>query len=93
MTNLSQNASRRNSARLSVGSGSYFFVMDACARLYKAHRDSGIEITLGDEVGYNILDKVADGLYEVGVTRVWKFRSSIIRKQMRQKNLQFFPLA
>lgn len=93
LTNLSQNASRRNSAKLSVGSGGYFFVMDACARLYKAHRDSGIEITLGDEVGYNILDKVADGLYEIGVTRVWKFQSSIIRKQMRQKNLQFFPLA
>ena len=93
LTNLSQNASRRNGAKLSVGSGGYFFVMDACARLYKAHRDSGIEITLGDEVGYNILDKVADGQYEIGITRVWKFQSSIIRKQMRQRNLQFFPLA
>lgn len=93
LTNLSRNTSRRNREKLSVGSGGYFFVMDACARLYKAHKGSGIEIALGDEDGYNILDKVADGMYEIGVTRVWKFQSSIVRKQMRQKNLQFFPLA
>lgn len=92
LANLSQANAHRNSAKLSVGSGGYFFVMDACARLYKARRDSGIEITLGDEDGYDILDKVTDGMYEIGVTRVWKFQSSIVRKQMRQKNLQFFPL-
>lgn len=92
LTNLSSQASRRNTPKLSVASGGYRFVTDACAKLYQQHKDSGIEISIGDTVGYDIIDLISDNLYEIGVSRIWKFQSSIVRKQMRQKNVQFFPL-
>ena len=93
LADLSRRVSHRSGAKLAVVSGGYRFVTDACAKLYQEHRGSGIEITIGDTIGYDIIDLLSDNLYELGITRIWKFQSSIVRKQMRQKNVQFFPLA
>lgn len=93
LADLSREDGRKNGAKLSVANGGFRFVTDACARLYREHQDSGIDLTVGDAIGYDIIDLIADNLYEIGVTRIWKFQSSIVKKQMRQKNVQFFPLA
>ena len=92
LTNLSQQKSYRYGAKLSVASFGYRFVTDVCARLYQEHKDSRIEITIDDSINYDVIDLIADNLCEIGVTRIWSFQRSIMKKQMRQKNVQFFPL-
>lgn len=93
LTNLSRQRAHRYGAKLSVASTGYRFVTDVCAKLYQEHKGSRIEIILNDAVGYDAIDLISNNLYEIGVARFWSFQSVAMKKQMRQKNVQFFPLA
>ena len=92
LSNLGKDKDRRYKAKLSVASFGYRFVTDICARLYQEHQDSCIQISIDDSVNYDVIDLIADNLCQIGVTRIWSFQRSIMKKQMHQKNVQFFPL-
>lgn len=92
LENLSRQSSHKNSTRLRIIDAGYRFVTDACARLYCEHKDSNIEIEINGSVGYNSIDLVSDNLYDIGINRIWNFQRQIVKKQMRHKNVQFFPL-
>lgn len=92
LASLSRQHSYRSGTKLTIIGAGYRFVTDACARLYREHKDSKIEIEIDGSVGYDSIDLVSDNLYEIGITRIWNFQRTIVKQQMRHKNVQFFPL-
>ena len=104
LASLSRQHSYRSGTKLTIIGAGYRFVTDACARLYREHKDSKIEIEIDGSVGYDSIDLVSDNLYEIGITRIWNFQRTIVvgrgsplyysqSNEVRREELSRFPQA
>ena len=76
----------------SVSSQHYAFVVSAFVRLFENYNRDEYEFTLRETRTYEIIENVKNLQSEVGILYLNNFNEKVIRKFLREANLEFYPL-
>lgn len=76
----------------SVSSHHYAFVVSAFVRLFENYDRDEYEFTLRETRTYEIIENVKNLQSEVGILYLNNFNEKVIRKFLREANLEFYPL-
>ncbi|SOC41541.1 LysR family transcriptional regulator [Ureibacillus acetophenoni] len=76
----------------SVSSQHYAFVVSAFVRLFEDYHRDEYEFTLRETKTYEIIEDVKNLQSEIGILYINEFNEKVIRKFLREANLEFYPL-
>jgi len=77
---------------LTICSNHYGFAAKLVADLYKRHKTEDIRIHLKDCSRQECIESVSNHSAELAIGRIWSFQTKILLRQLKNKNVRFFPL-
>jgi len=80
------------SYNFTICNNNYRFTVDLMADLYNKHRNENIEYAIKDCSRQEAIELLSNHMAEIAVMRIWSFQSATMGKQLKSKNVLFFPL-